>query len=307
MQDTVTKNREKYIGGSDEAAIMGISPFMTRFDLLKFKTQVEDNSFEGNAYSEYGNIMESKIRDYINTLGYDFIEDRIILKDSDVLPTRYHADGVDHEQGIVLEIKTTSAIHETVDEYGRYLVQLLKGMWSFECSEGVLAVYDRPKDMSEEFDSKRLQIFRIGIDDYEKLLVDIMKADRDFREDYKAMREMPWIDESSLPSRAELMPLASQIMSLESGIAEAQALVKQYDSIKKELCRQMERHGIKSWVMPNGTKVTLIPRGADTTYQAFDTDSFKKDHEDLYGEYTVDRIRKGKSPYVRITPLAKTE
>lgn len=307
MQETVTKDRDKYIGGSDEPTIMGISPFATRFELLQYKADVVKNDFDGNEYTEYGNIMESKIRDYINTQGYDFIEDRIILKDSDVLPTRYHADGVDHEQGIVLEIKTTSAIHETVDEYKRYLVQLLKGMWAFGYSEGLLAVYDRPKDMSEEFDPARLQMFRIGIEDYEKLLDDIMKADRDFREDYKAMCEMPWIDESSLPSRSELMPLASQIMALENGIAEAQALVKQYDSIKKELCKQMERHGIKSWVMPNGTKVTLIPRGADTTYQAFDTDSFKKEHEDLYGEYTIDRIWKGKSAYVRITPLAKTE
>lgn len=307
MQETVTKDRDKYIGGSDEPAIMGISQFTTRFELLQYKAGVVENEFKGNEYTEYGNIMESKIRDYINTLGFDFIEDKIILSDSKVLPTRYHADGVDHEQSVVLEIKTTSVIHEKVDDYKAYLVQLLKGMWSFGYNEGVLAVYKRPDDMSEEFDSSRLQVFYVGMEDYESLLNDILKADNDFREDYGTMVEMPWIDDSSLPSRAGLMPIANQIMSLENGIAEAQALVKQYDGLKKELCKQMERHGIKSWTMPNGTKVTLVPRGEDTIYQAFDTDSFKKDHEDLYGEYTVDRIRKGKSAYVRITPLAKTE
>ena len=307
MQDTVTKDREKYIGGSDEPAIMGISPFTTRFELLQYKAGVAENEVNGNEYTTYGNIMEGKIRDYINTLGYDFIEDKIILNDSDVLPTRFHADGTDHEQGIVLEIKTTSKIHDNVDDYKYYLVQLLKGMWAFGYSEGMLAVYSRPSDMSEEFDESRLQMFRIGIEDYDGLLKDILKADNDFREDYKAMLEMPWIDESSLPSRSELMPLASEIMALESGIAEAQALVKQYDGLKKELCKQMEKHGIKSWVMPNGTKVTLVPKGEDTTYMAFDTDRFKAEHKDLYEEYSIGKTRRGKSAYVRITPLAKTE
>jgi len=307
MQDTVTKDRERYLGGSDEPAIMGISSFTTRFELLQYKAGVVENEFDGNEYTTYGNIMEGKIRDYINTLGYDFIEDKIILNDSDVLPSRIHADGVDHEQGIVLEIKTTSKIHDNVDDYKYYLVQLLKGMWSFGYSEGMLAVYSRPSDMGEEFDESRLQMFRIGIEDYDGLLKDILKADNDFREDYKAMLEMPWIDESSLPSRSELMPLASEIMALESGIAEAQALVKQYDGLKKELCKQMEKHGIKSWVMPNGTKVTLVPKGEDTTYMAFDTDRFKAEHKDLYEEYTIGKTRRGKSAYIRITPLAKTE
>lgn len=305
MQDTVTKDRERFLGGSDEAAIMGISPFTTRFELLQYKAGVVKNEFQGNALTEYGNIMEGKIRDYINTLGYDFIEDKIILNDSDVLESRYHADGTDHEQGIVLEIKTTSVIHEKVDEYKYYLVQLLKGMYAFGYKEGMLAVYKRPDDMSEEFDKSRLQMFRIGIEDYDGLLKEILKADNDFREDYKAMLEMPWIDESSLPSRAWLMPMANQIMALEDGIAEAQAIVKQYDELKKELCKQMEKHGVKSWTMPNGTKVTLVPKGIDTAYIAFDTDRFKAEHEDLYEEYSIGKTRRGKSAYVRITPLAK--
>lgn len=305
MQETVTQDRERFLGGSDEPAIMGISPFTTRFELLQYKAGVVKNEFEGNEYTEYGNIMEGKIRDYINATDYDFIEDMIILSDSETLPTRYHADGVDHEQGIVLEVKTTSVIHEKADEYKYYLVQLLKGMYAFGYKEGMLAVYKRPDDMSEEFDSSRLQIFFIGMEDYESLMEEILKADENFREDYKAMVEMPWIDDSSLPSRAWLMPMANQIMALEGGIAEAQAIVKQYDELKKELCKQMEKHGVKSWTMPNGTKVTLVPHGEDSICKAFDTDSFKKEHEDLYDEYTIDKIKRGKSAYVRITPLAK--
>ena len=37
MQTSVKQDRQKYIGGSDIPAIMGISPFTTRYDLLLYK------------------------------------------------------------------------------------------------------------------------------------------------------------------------------------------------------------------------------------------------------------------------------
>ena len=51
MQD-VTKDRHKYIGGSDIPIIMGISDFKTRFDLLLEKAQLKEDDFEGNVYTE---------------------------------------------------------------------------------------------------------------------------------------------------------------------------------------------------------------------------------------------------------------
>ena len=308
MQDTVTKDREKYIGGSDEAAVMGISPFTTRFDLLRYKTGLAKDEFEGNEYTEYGNVMESKIRNYINRkYDFHFIEDKVILDDSDALPTRYHADGVDRDASWVLEVKTTSVIHENVDEYKYYLVQLLKGMYSFNANNGTLAVYERPADMSEDFDPDRLQVFSIGIEDHEELMAEILCADNDFRADYNALMENPWLTEAELPSRSQLMPIAQQIMGLENSIAQAQAIVKQYDDLKKEMCKQMEEHNVKSWTMPNGTKITLVAKGEDKIYFAFDEDRFKKEHEDLYGEYQISKLRKGKSAYVRVTAMAKGE
>ena len=41
MQDTVAKDRHKYIGGSDIPIIMGISPFKSRYDLLLEKDKRE--------------------------------------------------------------------------------------------------------------------------------------------------------------------------------------------------------------------------------------------------------------------------
>ena len=59
----VTIDRFKWIGGSDIPAIMGISPFTTRFDLLLFKAELKENDFKGNEYTRYGQVMEPKIRD----------------------------------------------------------------------------------------------------------------------------------------------------------------------------------------------------------------------------------------------------
>ena len=307
MQETVTKDRELYIGGSDMPAVMGISPFTSRFDLLKYKAGVEENEFKGNEFTEYGNVMEEKIRNFVNTLGWNFKEEKIILADSEVLPIRYHADGTDKANKTVLEVKTTSQIHHDVNDYKVYLVQLLTGMWAFGYGNGVLAVYERPEDMSEDFDKDRLQVFIIGMEDYEGLMNEIHKAIGDFRADYMFLLDNPWCDEADLPSRTQLMSVATQLMGLEASIATAQAVVDQYGELKKELCKQMEEHGVKSWTMPNGTKVTLVPRGKDSIVKAFDETRFKEEHEELYGEYTVDKVKKGKSAYVRVTPMAKGE
>ena len=115
MQD-VKVDRNKYIGGSDIPAILGISPFRRRFDLLLIKADLLQNEFDGNEYTEYGNILEPQIRDYINaTYNVNFREDKLINGD-----VRCHVDGYD---GIsILEIKTTSQVHDDVNDYKVYLI-----------------------------------------------------------------------------------------------------------------------------------------------------------------------------------------
>lgn len=298
----VTLNRERGIGGSDVAAVMGISPFTSRFDLLKYKAGFKENEFKGSIYTEYGDALEPKIRDYVNTLGYDFKPDYIETETDKPLSLYDHCDGLDGDRDVVLEIKTTSTIHKTVDEYKYYLVQLLYGMKLYGCSEGVLAVYSRPDDMNENFDKSRLQVFFIGEEDYEHLSAEIDYAISQFRVDFLYLCENPFAEEADLPSRSTLVPVAEQMMRLEDAIAGAQAIVKQYDDLKKQMCKAMEQHGIKSWTMPNGTKVTLVPKGQDKVVQKFDETRFKAEHGDLYAEYQSDRIQKGKSSYVRVSP-----
>ena len=111
--DTVRDERWRYIGGSDIAAIMGISPFKTRFQLLQEKARIVEPDFKGNEYTEYGNVMEPLIRDYVNeTLNRNFSPD--VLIDGDF---RFNFDGLDKKHKEILEIKTTSQIHEKLDDY----------------------------------------------------------------------------------------------------------------------------------------------------------------------------------------------
>lgn len=191
MQDVRT-DRNKYIGGSDIPIIMNISPFKKRFDLLLEKADLLENEFEGNIYTEYGNILEPKIRKYINKLrNTNYIEYKKI--DGNI---RCHLDGFNDVS--VLEIKTTSQVRKKVSSYKKYLVQLLFYMQQTNVEKGLLAVYERPKDFSEEFHEERLQMFDININDYDELLKEINNAVKKFIEDLEKIKENPFIEEWEL-------------------------------------------------------------------------------------------------------------
>ena len=190
----VTIDRFKWISGSDIPAIMGISPFTTRFDLLLFKAELKENDFKGNEYTRYGQIMEPKIRNYINKeykLKYrpskhEFIEKRY----------RCHTDGEDKSS--ILEIKTTSKDCKTIRGYKIYLVQLLFYMYNIGKEEGKLVVYIRPEDFNEDLDTERIKIFNIRLEDYKDLVQEIEEEVIKFKKDIKRVLDNPLIEEWEL-------------------------------------------------------------------------------------------------------------
>ena len=208
----VTIDRDKYIGGSDIPIIMGISQFKTRFDLLLEKAGLKENDFTGNEYTEYGNVMEPKIREYVNkTFDKEFIEGKHINGD-----IRVHTDGEDKDA--ILEIKTTSQVHEKLDDYKVYLVQLLFYMQETKKCFGYLAVYERPEDFNEEFDSKKLRTYRLDIEDYKDLLDQINKAVDQFRIDLAKVKENPFITEEELMP-TDLNKLSNKVVALEKQLS----------------------------------------------------------------------------------------
>ena len=297
MQD-VKKDRYKFIGGSD-IPIMGLSSFKTRFELLLEKAQLKDDEFDGNEYTEYGNIMEPKIRQYVNTLlQRDFQEGKIEKGD-----VRCHFDGIDDE--MILEIKTTSHIYSHVNDYGVYLVQLLFYMIHSNKNKGILAVYERPADFNETFDSDKLNIYTIDINDYMTLCYEIMEDVQQFRIDLEKLKENPFLTEQDL-IETSVVELANDVIKLEEQMQSYKELEKRYKEFLGKLKTAMEQSNIKKWETPNGTKITLVEDSPSKMVDKFNEEKFKEENAELYQKYVEPKEQKGKSGYVKIT-LAKKE
>lgn len=298
MEYDVTLNRNDYIGGSDIPIIMGISTFKTRYELLLEKAGMKENEFKGNKYTEYGNMIEPKIRDYINKLyNTNFEPNQVINGDF-----RGHTDGFN--KVCVLEVKSTSHIFETVGEYKIYLVQLVKYMQENNVKAGLLAVYERPEDFNEEFDVNRLIIYEIDLDDYTDLLEEVnFELDR-FREDLARLKENPLLCEEDFQPN-ELITLSREVIVFEKQIAEYKAIEQRYKELKQKLFEAMEKHDVKSWNTVNGVKITRVEGTEPTTKieKEFDVDKLKSEQPDIYEKYVVEKEKKtaGRSGYVKIT------
>lgn len=306
MQETVKQDRDKYIGGSDIPVIMNLSPFKSRFDLLLEKAGYKEDTFEGNVYTEYGNKLEPKIRDYINTThDTKFIEGKHTREASDdeIIGVRIHTDGENNNS--ILEIKTTSQIYDKVDDYKLYLVQLLFYMVNTGKTHGLLAVYNRPEDLSEEFEPERLQLFNISLENYTELCSEISEACERFIEDLQKVKDNPFITEEELLP-VEITDITAQIIAFESQIDYLKSIEKKIKDSKARLKDAMQAAGVKSWRTPNGYKITLVPDGEDKVDKKFNPDKLKSEDPETYNKYLEDTIIKGRSGYVKITaPKAK--
>ena len=301
MQETVNKDREKYIGGSDIPIILNLSPFKSRFDLLLEKAGYKENDFKGNVYTEYGNTMEPKIREAINAEIEDtFVEGKHVreAEADEIIGVRIHTDG--ETDDTILEIKTTSTIYPSIDDYKLYLVQLLFYMVNTGKEYGILAVYDIPEDLSEEFEADRLQVFNVRLKDYEELCSEISDACERFIEDLAKVKDNPFItEEELLPT--DITEITRRILAFEDQIKYMKSVEAQIKSEKARLKDAMQASGVKSWTTPNGYKITLVPDGEDSTKKVLDEDKLKKEDPDTYNKYLKDKIVKGRSGYVLIT------
>lgn len=313
MQDSVKQDRHKYIGGSDIACIMGISPFKTRWQLLQEKAQIVEDDFKGNVYTEYGNNIEASIRDYINETigkieGKVFVEGKHV-EEGEIIGFRSHTDGECEDE--ILEVKSTGSdnIHEDLDAYGLYLVQELWYMHRTKKQFGTLAVYERPEDLSLVFDPDRLHVFRFDIDDYEGLVEKIDTEVGRFIVDLARLKKNPFLEEQDfIPP--ELIEISDKIALLETKLAEMKVIEKQVEGFKATLKKEMQEHNVKNWRTPTGISITLVDDAPDkvTEEDELDIEQIKKDLPELFkseaeGGYMrrVQKTKKGRKGYVLIT------
>lgn len=307
MQDSVKVERWKYIGGSDIPAIMNLSPFKKRWDLLREKAQLQEDTFAGSVYTDYGNTMEPKIRDYINKeLGHCFIEGRHYDEENGI---RFHTDGEDEVTATVLEVKTTSNVHEDLLEYKLYLVQLLFEIAKLGWDNGLLAVYERPEDMSERFDPDRLQLFTVFANEHKGLIAEIFREVERFQIDVQRLRENPFLDEEDFIPK-DLVGVSNQIIALEETLKQMKAVEEQNKKLKEQLKELMQLNKIKTWITPSGVRLTLVEDAPDkiVTEQVLDEERLAKDLPELFmmedeGGYIkeVEKKKSGRKGFVKIT------
>lgn len=314
MQDTVRIDRQKYIGGSDIPAIMNCSSFTTRWELLRQKAGLEKSDFDGNVYTEYGQTMEEKIRDYVNlTTGGMFTEGKhfkeIIVNgvERTDIGIRCHTDGENDEA--VLEIKTTSQIYNDLSEYRAYLVQLLFYMYVRNVEKGVLAVYERPEDFSTEFDPNRLQIWHIQMEMFSALKDSIINEVNKFVIDLDKLKENPFLTEEELLPK-DISVIADGVLVLENRLKEFKELEKEYERQKESLLKAMQEAGVPSWRTTNGYLITAVAEVPSTTVTetVLDENALKRDLPELFksedeGGYIkeITKTKNGRKAYLKIT------
>lgn len=294
----VTIDRDKYIGGSDIPVIMGISPFKTRWELLQEKAGLKEDVFEGNKYTAYGDLMEPEIRDHVNAVRGTTFEPCQEIKGD----LRGNCDGFNGDT--ILEIKTTSGIYATVNEYKKYLVQLLFYMDLYGVKKGLLAVYARPADFNPEFYEDLLSTFDIDIEEYKPLLDEINDEIERFRADLERLRNNPLLAEQDFQP-TELVAISKKVVEIERRMAEYKALEAEQKKVKQALFEAMTKHGVKTWETPSGIKITRVDAVEATTkiVTEFDEESFKAENPALHDMYLHDVEKKtaGKNGYVKVT------
>lgn len=188
MATDVTIDRDKYIGGSDLPTILGLNHGYgkTIMQFAREKLNLEEKSFNGNQYTRYGQLLEPKIRNYINTIfGTNFKEDTVI---DAVRHYRGNCDGIDREKHLLFEAKT---FHGKL-KVDYYTPQCQFYMELFDIDECWLVGYNRPVNFytgvdysiengdeyfNTDFDEKNIVIYKIYRDKeyFKKIEVEIEK------------------------------------------------------------------------------------------------------------------------------------
>ena len=106
----VTKNRNKFIGGSDVAAILGLNRYKTAYEVWEEKKH-NIKTFEGNQATEWGKKLEPVIIahfEYLNNVKVFDNNARYISKEFDFIGC--HPDGICtiNNENVLIEVKTVS-------------------------------------------------------------------------------------------------------------------------------------------------------------------------------------------------------
>lgn len=138
MQKIDFGDRTKYYGGSDLNYIMVNNKFKTPFELAKEKAGLGDNFFDGNIYTETGNLLEGRVRD---VTGARNVDDLVWEKEYNNILLKAHIDGIGIDEETIIEIKVSSL---TIEEaYETYQWQIRHYMYVTGYKKAKIVLYNR--------------------------------------------------------------------------------------------------------------------------------------------------------------------
>lgn len=285
-EDSVVKNRDRYVGGSDVPTILGINKYKTQYELALEKTGIKPSEFKGNEYTSYGNALEPQIREFINIANdMHFVVDSKVDEERHI---RSNVDGVDWESKTLLEIKT----HGKNPNLHVYKAQMQLYMWHLGLEEGWLAMYARPDNFDCEFDKANLQIEIVPRDD--KFIQEILDSIETFwiRCEYlKANPEMGrqeyYLNGTDVDlALAKLNKVSPKIIELKAKIKELETTEK---AIKDTLYQKMYENDIKKIETLTMTATLVRP----TKAKKLDSKALKENYPELFDLFSKEIERKG--------------
>ena len=281
-------HRKKGIGGSDIAAILGVSKFKTALDVYLSKTTEQPEQKGEHLY--WGHALENPIIDrFIQDTGANVIRQPEMRRHPDYEWAIANADALitngDTIEAI-LEIKTSSAFKsrewgaDDTDEVPiEYIAQVQWYMWIYDVQEAYLAAL---------IGGNQYRQYHITRDD--ELIAMLAEKAQAFWQNHVIPRIPPEpqdgadaqklypsdngdtaeADSDTLTAYAELRELKAQEKELKAQIAAKEDLLK-------------IKIGSYSAMQANGN--TLFTWEAQQS-QRFDSSAFKNAHPDLYRQYT---------------------
>lgn len=306
--ESVTQNRNKYLGGSDLPALFNVSPFKDCFTLAREKAGVIPAAFKGNEYTRYGQLLEPQIRDYINSI-YElkFKENTNINED---LRLRSNCDGLDKDAGLLLEIKTNAGDKTTYEDVYDYVLQMQMYMFQFDVEKGYLVQYKRPEDFwsglnyetqhtddyfNQDFDPERISVMEIKRDD--KLIQQILSKAEKFWIDVERLKQNPEMNEQEFyfgDNLVEYNNTINKLSVLEKELNRLSEMEKEAKTQREILYGLMEKVGVKTIV----TDALMITKVNPTTTKTIDSKKLKEEMPEIAEQYTKVSNKKG---YVKIT------
>ncbi len=289
------KSRDRGLGGSDAGAVLGMNPYKSRMQLFLEKTgQMEQPDLSDNEAVYFGNILEDTVaREFSKRTGLKVKKNNYLLQHPSFkfMLANIDREGVEKDEtgkkhNFILECKTANAYALSAWEKGvplHYEAQVLH----YLAVTGYRRAYIACLVGGQKFFVHRI--------DYDwDVIKEVIRAEQDFWENNIMTKTLPGADGSDASAEilAKMYPDATPEKEtiLDASNQNLFVEIEELKGQKKEIETEINERQNKIKALMTDSE---IARCGDfrvswktVVSNRFDSTRFKKEHADLYGEYT---------------------